>query len=317
MKNDVRYLGSVRFYKHLILFIMASVILLPTAGLFFTLAQYWGLKRESDIKENEQQLYISQMEEKLAFYEEQWKNKDTAVLPDTKESETRESETKESDQVHETPGEQEITDDDVSLIPFDVDLEEIKYILINDVNPLSASYQLDLAETRNGKLVHKEIKCSLEQMIDDAREEGLELIICSAYRDYEKQASLVEESIIRYMNEGYDYKEAHFKTMCYLAMVGRSEHHSGLAVDLVGVAYQILDEGQADTPENKWLNEHAHEYGFILRYPKNREEITGILYEPWHFRYVGELAASYMKENQLCLEEFLDLARAQNEKNEQ
>ena len=312
MKHDVRYLGSVRFYKHLILFIMASVILLPIAGLFFVLAQYRGLKRESDIKENEQQLYISQLEEKLAFYEEQWKNKDTDFP-----SETKGSETEESDQVHETPGEQEITDDDVSLIPFDVDLEEIKYILINDANPLSESYQLDLAETKNGKLVHKEIKVSLEQMIDDAREEGLELIICSAYRDYEKQASLVEESIIGYMKEGYDYKEAHFRARCYLAMVGRSEHHSGLAVDLVGVAYQVLDEGQADTPENKWLYEHAHKYGFILRYPENKEEITGILYEPWHFRYVGESAASYMKENQLCLEEFLDLVCIQNEKNEQ
>lgn len=315
MRDDVRYLGSVRFYKHLILSIVASMILLPTVGLFFMLAQYLGLKRDLDSiiseqqlyvsKMGEQQLYISEIEEKLAFYEKEWADRNTDVPPETKES----------DQTHVMPGESEITGENELRIPFDVDREEVKYILINDTNPLSESYQPDLVETRNGKLVHKEIKASLEQMIDDAREEGFEIIICSAYRDYEKQARLVEESIIGYMKEGYDYREAHFRAKCYLAMVGRSEHHSGLAVDLVGVDYQTLDEGQANTPESRWLNEHAHEYGFILRYPKSKEEITGILYESWHFRYVGEPAALYIKENQLCLEEFLDLVRMQEEKN--
>ncbi len=315
MKNDDHYLGSVRFYKHLILFIVASVILLPTAGMFFILARYLGLKRDLDGKMNERQhyiskmeeqlLYISEIEEELVFYEEQWKNMNTDVPPETKES----------DQVHDMTGGMEKTDEDVSLIPFDVDREEVRYILVNDANPLPESYQPDLVETRNGKLVHKEMKASLERMIDDAGEQGFELIICSAYRDYKKQASLVEESIMKHMKQGYDYKEAYFRAKCYLATVGRSEHHSGLAVDLVGVDYQILDEGQADTPESKWLSEHAHEYGFILRYPENKEEITGIRYESWHYRYVGEPAALYIKENQLCLEEFLALVCMQEEKN--
>ena len=306
MNDNAHYLGSVRFYKHLILFVTASVTLLPIAGLFFLLVQYGELKRSSVAVVNEQQLYISQLEEKLAFYEEQWKERDTDFRPETKESE----------QMQEIPGEPEMTREDIALTSFTVDVEDIKYILVNDSNPLPQSYQPDLVETRNGKLVHKEIKDPLERMIDDAKEEGLQLLICSAYRDYEKQAKLVEGSVEKYMNEGYDYEEAFFEARRYMEMVGRSEHHTGLAVDLVGINYQTLDKGQADTPENKWLNEHAHKYGFILRYPDDKEEITGILHESWHFRYVGEEAAFFMKENQLCLEEFLDLMRGQDERNE-
>lgn len=305
MKNDAHYLGSVRFYKHLILFITAFVFLLPIAGLFFLLTQYKELKRSSDNIVNEQQLYVSQLEEKLAFYEEQRKEKNTDICPEIKET----------GQMQEIPEEQEIPHEDILLIPFNVDMDDVKYLLVNDSNPLPQSFQPDLIETRNKKLVHKEIKDSLERMIDGAKQEGLEIIISSAYRDYEKQADLVEKSVKTYMNGGHDFKEAFFKTRHYLEMVGRSEHHTGLAVDLVGIDYQALDKGQANTPENKWLNEHAHEYGFILRYPDNKEEITGILHESWHFRYVGEEAAFFMKENQLCLEEFLDLAHRQNEKN--
>lgn len=306
MNDNAHYLGSVRFYKHLILFVAASVILLPIVGLLLLLVQYGGLKRSSAAAWNEQQLYVSQLEEKLAFYEEQEKGRDTGIRPETKESE----------QIQEILGEQEIIREDIVPTSFTVDVEEVKYILVNDTNPLPQSFQPDLVETRNGKLVHREIKDSLERMIDDAKEEGLQVIICSAYRDYEKQADLVEESVEKYMNAGYDYKEAFFEAKRYLEMVGRSEHHTGLAVDLVGINYQTLDKGQADTPENKWLNEHAHKYGFILRYPDDKEEITGILHESWHFRYVGEEAAFFMKENQLCLEEFLDLMRGQDERNE-
>lgn len=302
MKNDVRYLGSVRFYKHLILFITASMILLPTVGLIFMVIRYWELKRNLDCTLAEQQLCVSQLEEKLAYYEEQWK-RDMDIRVETEEAE----------QVQEITYEQEV--EDVLRIPFNVDTEEVKYVLVNDSTPLSQCYQPDLVETRNGKLIHKEIKASLERMIDDAKEEGFELIICSAYRDYEKQANLVQESIRKHMKAGYDYKDAYFQAKRYLEMVGRSEHHTGLAVDLVGVEYQALDEGQANTPESKWLNEHACKYGFILRYPKDKEEITGIMYESWHFRYVGEEAAVFMKENQLCLEEFLDLVRRQDENN--
>lgn len=304
MKNDACYLGSVRFYKHLILSATVLLFFLPIVGLFFVMFLYGELKQNSEKMVNTQQFHIVQLEEKLAYYEEQLKAKNTNTLPEAKKSEN----------VQQKLCTQELTiGEDTLVIPFEIELDELKYILVNDHQPLPESYQPDLVETKNGHLVHKEIKASLENMINDAKNEGIELIICSAYRDYEKQARLVDNSIKRYMNEGYDYKEAYFKTRNYLAVVGRSEHHTGLAVDLVGISYQALDEGQANTPENKWLNENAHKYGFIVRYPKEKGELTGILHESWHFRYVGEPAAAFIKENQLCLEEFIALAYTQNE----
>lgn len=306
MKNDVRYLGSVRFYKHLILFIIISAILLPIVGMFVIFTQYWELKHHSYRIVLEQQLYIGRLEERVACLEEQ--QKDRPVISTSEEQK--------SEQAPETPGTEEITDEETAMIPFYVNREEVKYILVNDNNSLPQSYQPDLVETNNGQLVHREIKDSLEEMICDAKKEGFDLIICSAYRDYEKQASLMDESIQRYVKEGCDYTEAYWNARRYLEMVGKSEHHTGLAVDLVGIGHQTLDDEQAYTPESIWLNEHAHKYGFILRYPRNKEEITGILYESWHFRYVGEQAAAFMKQHDLCLEEFLDLVNRQGEKNE-
>ena len=104
-----------------------------------------------------------------------------------------------------------------------------------------------------------------------------------------------------------------FKTKEEIALTGASEHHTGLAVDIVGKNHQGLDKSQASTKEAIWLNEHAAEYGFILRFPQDKVEITGISYESWHFRYVGEEASKFMKENNLCLEEFVELAKAQQE----
>lgn len=304
MKGDAHYLGSVRFFKHLILFVLASAILLPMAGLIYTWIQYCALKQNYSGIVDEQQTYIGLLEERLACLEGELRETDAGAFPETKESE----------RIQEMPETEDMTDEDIQLIPFYVDLEDVKYVLVNDSKPLPQDYEPDLVETRNGKMVHKEIKAPLEEMIDDAEEEGLHLIICSAYRDLEAQAKLVEKSIAKHMKEGHGYTEAFWRAGRYLEMVGRSEHHTGLAVDLVGIAYQNLDEGHADTPEGIWLNEHAHEYGFILRYPKDKEEITGILYESWHFRYVGRQAAAFMKEEGLCMEEFLDLAYRENEK---
>lgn len=304
MRDDSHYIGSVRFFKHLILLTGVSVVLLPIAAFIFLLIQYWELKGNYNEAMNEKQAYISCLEEKLARHEEQSKARDTGIR----------SEPEVSGQEQKADAEMAEKNEEGLQYPFNINLEEVRYLLVNDTNPLPQSFEPDLVETRNGQMVHKEIKDSLEKMIRDAMNEGLEIIICSAYRDYEKQAKLVENSIEKYRKQNCTYAEAYWKTKRYLEMVGRSEHHTGLAVDLVGADYQSLDEGQADTPESKWLNEHAHKYGFILRYPKEKEEITGILFESWHYRYVGEQEATFIKENQLCLEEFLDLVHRQNEK---
>lgn len=196
-------------------------------------------------------------------------------------------------------------------IPFVVDLTDWKYLLVNERHPLQQGYEPQLAYTRNGQRVDKRIKADLEEMIDDARKEGMRLMICSSYRDYERQDVLMDESIGKYVKKGLDYRDAFFKTKEQIALTGASEHHTGLAVDIVGTRYQSLDSAQANTREAKWLAEHAQEYGFILRYPRDKEEITMISFESWHYRYVGKEAAVFMKENNLCLEEFVKLAQAQ------
>lgn len=294
MKSRERYWGSVRFYKHLILTVAALVILVPNIGFWAMSVWNWRLKQDYRAYIDEQTAYIMQLEEQLASY-----NTET----DQKE--------KESLHVHKAQDEEKIADRDMPVIPFSVDLEDWKYQLINDSHPLPESYEPELVDTDSGRQVHKGIADALERMVEDAEKEVGKLIVCSAYRDYEKQAELVENSMEKLMQEGYSYTEAHWRTRRQIALVGNSEHHTGLAVDLVGEAYQSLDEGQADTPAARWLEEHAHEYGFILRYPRGKEEITGIFFESWHYRYVGEEAAAYIREHQLCLEEFLELAKRQ------
>lgn len=98
-----------------------------------------------------------------------------------------------------------------------------------------------------------------------------------------------------------------------VAVPGTSEHQLGLAVDIVDTNYQILDEAQENTAVQKWLMEHSWEYGFILRYPSDKGHITGIIYEPWHYRYVGREAAREMYEQGLCMEEYVRGADSQEQ----
>lgn len=198
-------------------------------------------------------------------------------------------------------------------VPFAVDLDDWNYILVNEFHPLSRDFEVQLVKTYDGHQVDERIKEALETMIDDAKADGLNMLICSSYRDYKKQDSLMDRSIAKYVKSGMTYTEAFFKTKEMIALTGASEHHTGLAVDIVGRNHQSLDRAQADTDEAKWLNEHAAEYGFILRYPADKEDVTMISFESWHYRYVGVEAATFMKENNLCLEEFVELVQKQQE----
>lgn len=207
-------------------------------------------------------------------------------------------------------------EEETLAIPFTVNLDDWKYVLVNELHPLSQDFEPQLEKTRDGQNVDKRMRGELEAMIDAAKEEGMNLLICSSYRDYKKQDSLMDKSIAKFVKQGMDYRDAFFKTKEQIALTGASEHHTGLAVDIVGRNHQSLDAAQADTKEAKWLNEHAHEYGFILRYPADKEETTMISFESWHYRYVGKKAAAFMKENNLCLEEFVELAQKQVEEKE-
>ncbi|MBR2000907.1 MAG: M15 family metallopeptidase, partial [Firmicutes bacterium] len=106
--------------------------------------------------------------------------------------------------------------------------------------------------------------------------------------------------------QGMSQADAEAKTATEIIEPGASEHKLGFAVDQVAKYYKHLEDDQAETAENKWLLTNCTEYGFILRYPQGKQDITGIKYEPWHFRYVGEAAAREIMEQGICLEEYLD-----------
>ena len=166
-------------------------------------------------------------------------------------------------------------------------------------------WSIQTEEVQNGYEMDKRAAPAMREMIQAAKEDGVELMLCSAYRSVEKQQQLFDRSQQAYMAQGMSEEEAYAKTATETAIPGTSEHQTGLAADIVTPTYQMLDAGFADTPAGQWLSEHAAEYGFVLRYPQDKQEVTGIIYESWHYRFVGKTHAKLMKESGLCLEEYL------------
>ena len=183
--------------------------------------------------------------------------------------------------------------------------EEYYLLLANAENPLPQDWSIQTEEVQNGYEMDKRAAPAMREMIQAAKEDGVELMLCSAYRSMEKQQQLFDRSQQAYMAQGMSEEEAYAKTATETAIPGTSEHQTGLAADIVTPTYQMLDAGFADTPAGQWLSEHAAEYGFVLRYPQDKQEVTGIIYESWHYRFVGKTHAKLMKESGLCLEEYL------------
>lgn len=158
----------------------------------------------------------------------------------------------------------------------------------------------------NGYQVDVRIMQDLEDMFADARAAGRDPMICSAFRAWDMQVLLYENKIERVMQEeGLSREEAAVKAGTEVAKPGTSEHQVGLALDIVSSEYQELDEAQMETEDQKWLMENSWKYGFILRYPMDKSEITGIIFEPWHYRYVGKKAAKEITEQNITLEEYV------------
>lgn len=178
--------------------------------------------------------------------------------------------------------------------------------LVNPTHPLPEGFAVLTTMLSNGRMsFDSRAYDALNQMLTDCRSAGLEPLVCSAYRSVELQEELFQNKINSYMSRGMSYEEAYDATKVEIAIPGTSEHSLGLAADICALSYQILDDAQADTAEQKWLMAHCAEYGFILRFPKDKEDLTGIIYEPWHYRYVGVDAAKEITEQGLCLEEYL------------
>lgn len=186
--------------------------------------------------------------------------------------------------------------------------EDWRLLLVNADNPLPEDFAVPaLTQLRGGHAVDSRAYPELQRMMDDCRAEGLEPTICSSYRSWEKQAELFENKVRSCLGRAGSRQEAETLAAEWVSRPGASEHQAGLALDIVDKSYQLLDEGQEDTAVQKWLMDHCAEYGFILRYPTDKGDFTGVGYEPWHYRYVGAEAAREIMRREICLEEYLSV----------
>lgn len=179
-------------------------------------------------------------------------------------------------------------------------------VLVNKQHSLDENYEPDdlvqvevhtVLENPEINQLRKEAADALKEMFDRAAEEDIYLYARSGYRSYQTQVHLFENYVNQHGEEAANL---------FSAKPGQSEHQTGLAMDVTSesVDYQ-LTEKFGETKEGKWLHDHAHEFGFIIRYPENKEHITGYTYEPWHIRYLGVDLATKVKESGLTYEEFL------------
>ena len=187
--------------------------------------------------------------------------------------------------------------------------DDWRLILINKQHSIPDGYEEEVPlgniSTMKG-IMHcdERIIDDLLDMIQAAKDDGVTLAICSPYRDLQYQEMLFNRKITKYMKRGLSYMEAYQLASQAVTVPNASEHQIGLALDIVTDTYVALNEGFANTAAGKWLAENSCKYGFILRYPKGKEDITGIEYEPWHFRYVGAEASTLITEQGITLEEF-------------
>ena len=177
--------------------------------------------------------------------------------------------------------------------------------LVNFENTIPKDWKVDLVQLNNGQSVDRRIYDDLIAMLQAAKSEGLNPLICSSYRTNEKQEQLYQNKVSEYLSQGYSKVEASDKAAVWVARPGTSEHQLGLAVDIVSTNTQRLDRSQENTVEQQWLIQNSWKYGFVLRYPTNKNSITGVGYEPWHYRYVGKEHAKKINELGVCLEEYV------------
>lgn len=186
-----------------------------------------------------------------------------------------------------------------------VDTGDWRLILVNNNVPLPDGYEVEtqVADDNTGKELQAEAAEAYRKMDAAAAADGVDLMLCSGYRSVDYQTQLFEAEKQENLDKGCSEQEAYDLAKTVVAVPGCSEHNSGLAADIVTPSHQVLDSDFENTDAFAWLSQHAAEYGFILRYPKDKQAITGIIYEPWHYRYVGPENAAAIAQSGLCLEE--------------
>lgn len=178
----------------------------------------------------------------------------------------------------------------VVKIPYSAEEDWALYVIGND-NPLPDDFSVETKAVAGERTLDSRCADHAIQMLNDAASQGVGLFVTSSYRSVEKQAQNMESYINNLIGQGYSSEEAKIQAEKEIALPGRSEHNAGLAMDIVSNDYwsnhSDLDESFEELPQFDWLIDNSWKYGFILSYPKGKEEITGFIYEPWHYRYVG------------------------------
>lgn len=267
-------------------------------GLFFTMAGCAG-ENTTTQKDEEKQV---ETENKTSKENE----------PEKQQVETPTGEDKEEKQIPEEPKNNEEPEkktpaDSNNEEPEQVENPDSIEVLVNKQHLLPESYEpSDLVkpdvpfyfeEDLPKRYMREEAAEALEKLFEAARAEGLNLVGASGYRSYERQKQIYESNVAKMGKEAADKVSA---------FPGASEHQTGLAIDVTSSEMGYgLDQAFGDTEEGKWLANHAYQYGFIIRYPEGRTEVTGYSYEPWHLRYVGKKAAEEIHKNNLVLEEYV------------
>ena len=186
-------------------------------------------------------------------------------------------------------------------------------LLVNKWHYQPDGYEVEPVTLPNGQQIGNQCYDQLMKMLEDCEKAGGTPIVCSGYRPHEYQVGLFEEQTSRWLYAGYGQEEAEALAATAVAIPGTSEHELGLAADIYSSENLNLDESQVNTFTQQWLMENCWHYGFILRYPKDKSEITGIIFEPWHYRYVGDEHARKIHSAEICLEEYLDMAEHPDE----
>ena len=183
-------------------------------------------------------------------------------------------------------------------------------VLVNHTSKMPDDYTFDTKECGSATAVNKTLQTvacdAFLEMQKAAAADGVTIWMQSGYRSVKYQTSLYERKTKYYLDKGYDNATAREKAAAVVNPPGYSEHNCGLAADLNSPEHTGLDEGFEKTAAFRWLCEHAGDYGFILRYPKDAEDKTEIIYEPWHWRYVGVENAAKINASGLCFEEYIE-----------
>ncbi len=196
-----------------------------------------------------------------------------------------------------------------TLLPLTAPSDD-NYVLANSTNFISADYVPSVSSINNRVQLRSDVTTIVSTMMADAKAQGVNLYVVSGYRSYARQTVLFNNKTNYYLAKGYSRTDAESHAQTIVQRPGSSDHQTGLAMDITDASYTGLTESQENTAGYKWLYANCAKYGFILRYPKGKEDVTGITYEPWHFRYVGVEAATFIMNNNLTLEEYMAFINA-------